>query len=243
MHDVIRRCSAIAAIVLGSAAAYCVDPPDLRINSVSGLIEIVEATWSGSNFNVRYTQATSDGEFRSSQPITSNAANDLDPRIASAPSGDAVVVWWRDLKVDAVVYRKRSQATGAWSPERTVGRITESGSHPRIACFGVEPWVAYQIQGSKSRSVGVQIIDDDPEPFRSIIATTSYNGDLEIQIDAELDHLWVTWIDSASHVGFSEYDSEAKLWAVPKFEPFSADSVMAARSRIRERVLYIAAAN
>ena len=240
MRKAIRRQFVIASIFLSAAAAFCVDAPDLRINAVSGLVEVVDAAWSGSNYNVRYTQVTTDGDSKGSTLLSSNGANDIDPRIASARSGDAIVVWWRDLKTDVVIYRKRALATGAWSPEHTVGRTTESGSHPRIVYSGDDAWIAYQIQNSRSRSVGAQIIDDDPEPFRSIIATTSYSGDLDIQIDAEMNHLWVTWIDSASNVGFSEYDSATRLWSVPTFEPFATDSVSAARSRIRERVLNIA---
>jgi hypothetical protein len=242
MHDAIRRQLAIAAIFLSSAAAFCADAPDLLINEVSGLVEVVDAAWSGSNYNVRYTQVMTDGESKGSTLLSSNSANDVDPRIAGAANGDVVVVWWRDLKADMVIYRKRTLATGVWGPERTVGRITESGSHPRVAYFDRVPHVAYQIQNSKSCSVAAQIIDSDPEPFRSIVATTSYSGDLDIQLDAEMNHLWVTWIENASTVGYSEYDSQAKLWALPKFEPLAGDSVTAARSRIRASVLNIAEA-
>ena len=237
MHDAIRRCFVIAGIVLTSAAAFGVDAPDLRINAVSGFIETVDATWSGSNYNVRYTQMTSAGQQTASTLLTSNASNDVDPRIASAQSGDVVVSWWRDLATDAVVYRKRSFATGAWSPERTAGLPNESSSHPRVVYASDKPWVAYQIQNSKTRSVGAQIIDDDPEPFRSIVATTGYTGDLDIEINAVSRHLWVTWIDNASNVGYAEYSYEKQLWSVPAREPFAADSVSAARSRIRDRVL------
>jgi hypothetical protein len=237
MHDSIRRCSVIAGIVLTSAAAFGVDPPDLRINAVSGFIEVVEATWSGSNYNVRYTQVMTNGEPKGSSLLSSNAANDIDPRIVSAPRGDAVVVWWRDLKIDAVVYRKRTLAMGVWSPERAVGLANESSSHPRVVYADDIPWIAYQIQNSKTRSVGAQIIDDDPEPFRSIIATTAYSGDLDIKLNAEASHLWMTWIDNASNLGYSEYNSQERIWSVPTREPFAADSVLAARSRIRDRVL------
>ena len=237
MHSSIRPCSVIAAIVLASAAALGVDPPDLRINGVSGLIETVDATWSGSNFNVRYTLVTGAGQQRASSLLTANAANDVDPRIGIAPNGDVVVAWWRDLATDALVYRKRTFTTGAWSLERAAGVATESSSRPRVVYAGDRPWVAYQIQNAKARSVGVQIIDDDPEPIRSIVATTSYSGDLDIRLNAEMRHLWVTWIDNASNVGFAEYVYEKQLWSVPALEPFSADSAAAARSRIRDRIL------
>ena len=240
MHNAIRRQFVVAAIVLSSAAALCVDAPDLQINAVSQLIEVVDAAWSGSNYNVRYTQMMPNGESKGSTLLSSHSANDNDPRISSAPDGDTVVVWWRDLKTDLVIYRKRTLLTGIWGSEQVVGRTTESGSRPRVVSSDRDYCIAYQIQNLKSRSVGVQIIDDDPEPFRSIIATTLYSGDLDMQVDAEMSHLWVTWIDSASNVGYSEFDSQSRLWALPTFEPFASDSVAAARSRIREHVLHIA---
>lgn len=237
MHSSIRPCSVIAAIVLASAAALGVDPPDVRINGVSGLIEAVDATWSGSNFNVRHTLVTGAGQQRASFLLTTNAANNVDPRIAVAPNGDVVVAWWRDLATDALVYRKRSFTTGVWGLERAAGIASESNSRPRVVYAGDGPWVAYQIQNAKTRSVGAQVIDDDPEPIRSIVATTAYSGDLDTQLNAESKHLWVTWIDNASSVGYAEYVYEKRLWSVPAQEPFTADSVAAARSRIRSRVL------
>jgi hypothetical protein len=97
--------------------------------------------------------------------------------------------------------------------------------------------VAYTIQNPKSRSIGVQIIDDTPEPIRSIIATTSYTGDLDIQLEGEAGHLWVTWIDSATLVGYSEYNFESHLWSLPFRESYAGGTVAAARDRIRNRIL------
>ena len=240
MHSAIRRQFVVAAIVLSAAVAFCVDAPDLQINAVSGLIEVVDASWSGSNYNVRYTQVLTNGDSKESTLLSSHSANDNDPRITSAPDGETVVVWWRDLKTDLVIYRRRTLPTGAWGSEITVGRATESGSRPRVVFSDGDYCIAYQIQNSRSRSIGVQIIDDDPEPFRAIVATTTYTGDLDIQVDAEMNHLWVTWIDSASNVGYSEFDAQSRLWALTTFEPFGADSVQAARARIRAHVLNLA---
>jgi len=240
MRKTIRRCSVFAGVLVASAATFSADPPDLKINVASGLIEVVDAAWSGNNYNVRFSQVTSAGVQVASTVLTSSPGNDLDPRIASAPSGETVVVWWRDSRYDIVLFRLRAATTGLWGPERTVGRTTESGNHPRVVYSSGMPWVAYQIQTSKTlRSVGASLIDDDPEPFRSIIATTSYTGDLDIHIESEMNHLWVTWVDNASQVGYSEYDAQQGLWAVPTYESFASDSVTAARSRIRENVLDI----
>lgn len=236
MRNAIRRFSVMAAIVLASVAAFGVDPPDLRINTVTGLIETVDATWSGSNFNVRLTQVTTGGQQTSSSLVTAHSANDIDPRVAITPSGDALIVWWRDLTTDAVVYRKRTLATGTWGPERAVGMTSESGSHPRLV-YADRAWVAYEIKNKKDRSVACQVIDDDVEPIRQIVATTSYTGDLDVQLNAESGHLWVTWIDGPSRVVYAEYVYARQLWNVPLQESDPAGSVPAARERIRERVL------
>jgi hypothetical protein len=227
----------IAAVVLTSAVTPVVDPPDICMNPISGLIETVDATWSGTNYNVRSMQVTPTGEQLSATALSSNDANDVDPRVAVAPDGDVVVVWWRDLATDAVIYKKRPVGSEVWGEEHTVGAAYESNSRPRLAFAKGTAWVAYQIQNPKNRSIGCQIIDDDPEPFRSLIVTTSYPGLLELQLKSESDHLWVTWVDTGLRVGYSEYDPSKLTWTVPVFEPFAADSAMAARARIRERVL------
>jgi hypothetical protein len=237
MLSPLRLTPVLSAFAVATAATLVVDPPDLRINTVSGLIETVDATWSGSNYNVRWTSITTAGVLSASTLLTTNTANDVDPRIGITSTGDVVVAWWRDLTKDAIIYRKRAYTTGAWAAERTVGLSTESNSHPRLVISEDKPWVAYQIQNSKSRSVGAQIIDDDPEPFRSIITTTTYGGDLDIQLNAELRHLWVTWIDGGSNVGYSEYSYEKGMWTVAAYESFASDSVAAARERIRDRIL------
>src|SRR5262245_47468801 len=136
MRNVIRPLAVIAAVVVTTAVTPVVDPPDVCLNGVTGLIETVDASWSGSNYNIRSTQVSLTGEQLSSTVLTSNAANDVDPRVVVTPSGDALVVWWRDLSTDALVYRKRSIGTGAWGPERPAGAANESNSRPRIVSFG-----------------------------------------------------------------------------------------------------------
>jgi hypothetical protein len=238
MRDGIRAGLTVTAIVLASAVTMSVDPPDLQVNAVSGRIETVDATWSGSNYNVRYTQFMSNGDETTSSLITTNSANDVDPRIAITATGDALVAWWRDLSTDALVYRKRTLATGSWGPERLAGLAAESNSHPRIIYAGDKTWLVYQIQSSKSaRSIGAQIIDDDPEPIRSIVSTTTYAGNLDVQIEYEARHLWVTWIDSASNVGYAEYDYVRHAWTSVARESYASDSVAAARDRIRALIL------
>jgi hypothetical protein len=238
IHAAMRSYCMAAAVAFGSIAVAGVDPPDVRINGMTGLIETVDATWSGTNYNVRYTVLDGAGQLASSQLVSTNPADDLDPRIVISGVGNAYVVWWRDVSTDLVVYRKRSVTTGAWTSERTVGLTTETNSRPRIVYAGDKAWVAYQIQSMKSRSVGAQVIDDDPEPMRSIVGTTSYNGNLDIQLQYEVGHLWVTWIDTSSRVAYAQYDYSRRAWSVVGYESYAMDSIAAARSRIRAAVLF-----
>jgi hypothetical protein len=237
MLRAIRRYAAIVAIALASATAFGVDPPDARINPVASLIETVDSAWYGNDYNVRYTATTIDGAETISYFLTTNTANDVDPRIAIAPSGDTAVVWWRDLATDAVMYRKHSFTTGLWSAERLAGTALKSNSHPRVAFANGKFWLAFQIQNTKNRSVAAQVIDDTPEPIPAIVATTAFPGDLDIRLHVESGHLWLTWIDSSSYVGYSEYLYTSQYWAIPAREPFSAGGVLTALARIRSRIL------
>jgi hypothetical protein len=236
-HAAPRAFAFIAVIGLATVAAFGVDPPDLEINSLTGLVETVDATWSGTNFNIRYSIMNGAGSLASSVLLSSNSANDLDPRIAINPSGNAYVVWWRDTPTDKILFRKRTLATGLWAGEQTVGMPSESNARPRIAIAGGSPWVAYQIQGARSRSIGAQIIADGPEPFRIILATTSFGGDLDIQIHSVSGHLWVTWVDTSQRVGYAQYDFDKQFWLPTGYESFASDSIANARSRIQNLIL------
>ena len=237
-HAAMRSFCVAAATVLVSIAVAGSDPPDVRIDALSGLIETVDATWSGTNYNVRYTALDTSGQVTSSQLLTTNSADDLDPRIVLSGTGNAYVAWWRDTATDLVVYRKRSYATGAWASEHSVGIATESNSRPRVVYAADKAWVAYQIQNAKSRSVGAQVIDDDPEPIRTILGTTSFTGNLDIQIQFDSGHLWVTWIDTSLRVAYAEYDYARRAWGTVAYESYATDSISAARTRIRAIVMY-----
>lgn len=232
-------CTSLVAATFSMAAAgpLIVDPPDVELNAATGLIGTVDAAWSGTNYNVRFTETTVAGIQMYTFLLTSHSAPDVDPRIACAASGDIVVVWWRDLATDTLIYRKRSLETGAWSMEKPLGSPGESASRPRVIYVGNKAWVAYQIQKTGSRTVGAQVIEDDSEPTRSIVASTAYTGDLDIQITYESGHLWITWIDGLSRVGYSEYNPTTLLWGAAAVESYGADSIAAARARIRSHIL------
>ena len=234
----IRTSWILATVGLAAAAQIAVDPPDVELNPATGLIEAVDATWAGNNYNVRFTEGTAAGEMTFSLSLTTHPANDLDPRIACTAKGDVVVVWWRDLTTDAIIYRKRTLGVGG-----VVAREADGSRRTKAeAARGSSTWAARRGWPIRFRRpdrgrVGAQVIEDDSEPTRTIVATTAYTGNLDIQLTYESGHLWITWIDSASRVGYSEYNPTTLLWAAAAVESYAPDSIAAARARIRARIL------
>jgi hypothetical protein len=60
---------------------------------------------------------------------------------------------------------------------------------------------------------------------------------LDIRLHAESGHLWLTWTDSSSYVGYSEYIYGSQYWALPSRESYSAGGVLSALARVRIRIL------
>ena len=219
--------------------ALATDPPDSAVNPRDGAIETADSSWAGSNFSVRHTINSGRGRAPIVFEVSTEQAEDPEPRLAVNANGDTWVTWWQHTPTSQVFIRKRAYSTGAWSNSRLVSESGEIGTHARIAHDGTTPWVAYLAPVPGGTVVEtVQIIDDGPDPFGPLgIATTSYTGDLDLQINAEAGHLWVTWVDGAANVGWCAYDYGTSTWGPPSYEPYVGDAIVATRSRIRTAVL------
>ena len=109
-----------------------------------------------------------------------------------------------------------------------------------MAFDGSHAWIAYEVDGASGGTIlKAKYIDDDPAPFfaASVVATTAYTGTVQARIQAESAHVWLTWVDSETEVGWRRYDSGTATWAAPAFESYTSDSVEAALGRIRSSVL------
>ncbi len=215
------------------------DPPDSEVNPQSGHIETVDSFWSGSDWNIRHTIALGQGQSSVVTHLTSDDLDDLAPRLAIGPAGDAWVVWWRDVSPSQVLVRKRTYATGAWDPERLVSGGGEAASSPAIVHDGTVPWVVYPSRAGGGTGIIVKSILDGPGPIETAapVATTGYGGDVEVEIHFESAHLWVTWVDNGTSVGWCQYDYATGTWGLPSYESYAPDDVPAARGRIRVTVL------
>ncbi len=221
-------------VVAGLATAS--DPPDSGVNPKSGYVETVDSCLVGSQYKIRHTIATN-GEHVTIA-FEAGASDDVRPRLAISSGGDTWVAWWRDGSPDGVLIRKRTYSSGNWSGERVISRAGENGRNPSIVHDGTHPWVAYEASGPGETIVVVADITEDPVPVGlTDLATTSFTGDVDVQIRSESGHLWVTWIDSETNVGWCKYEYATGMWSVPGYESYANDSVGAARIRIRSGVV------
>jgi hypothetical protein len=229
------------AVVLGGLAggiAVASDPPDSELNPVSGFIETVDSVWQESSYDVRHTTNQGPGQPTLVFMVDEDESDDLAPRVAIASNGNTWVTWWRDAATDQVLIRKRTYSPRAWSTETLVSDPGESSRNPEVVHDGSEAFVAYEFSASVGTSIAVSRIKEDPEPFgRSVLATTSFTGDVDVLIHTDSGHLWVTWVDSATYVGWSEYAYGTGSWGSALYESYAADSIAAARDRIRAEVL------
>ncbi len=240
MQRLHRRAACVLGSVLSLAtAALAVDPPDSRLNPRSGLIEITDSVWSGAYYGVRHTVDRND------QPdtvtvLTAPAQGGRDPKLAIAPAtGDTWVVWWRETPTGSVRWRSRIFGTNTWTDEAPISLAGEDSRHPVIAHDGAATWIAYLVHAGTNVSVAVTTGNGhDPFPTRTILWTSGYSGTLDTRIHVDGEHLWLTWIDSASDVRWSEYDRGTGTWSPPEPESYVNDNVEAARARIRARVLH-----
>jgi hypothetical protein len=234
------RCAAVGSIVVvATSAVLATDPPDSKVNPVSGFIEVVDTTAVGSNDNVRHTINPGGGQSLTLFDVATDSLDDLSPRITISPSGDTWVTWWRDASTKQVLVRKKTYATGAWGSERLVSDSTASSKNPEIVHDGTNPWIAYESPTSGTTQIAVAAVIDDPEPMVPVaISSTSFGGNVDVLIHAQSSgNLWVTWVDSTTYVGWSEYSYANHFWSSPGYESYASDSIAAARARIRTTVL------
>jgi hypothetical protein len=165
-------------------------------------------------------------------------ADDLSPRFAIDDAGVAWVTWWCDLATDQVHLRNFSFETMTYGPDRLISGTAENARNPEIAYDGTSMALVYEVHGTSGTSIAVGIIADEPDPVPTVtLRTTTYTGQLGLQVRAESAHLWVTWIDDAAYVGWSEYSYETQQWSAPTYACYSGSSVASVREAIQATVM------
>lgn len=223
----------------GLMALEIEDTPDSEVNPESGDIETADPFLDGTNQDLRYVIDHGIVVEQDITTIADDALDDRHPQLTISEDGDAWVVWWRDDSTDEVLVRKRDYSTGSWGNERLVSESAESSRNPAIVHDGNNAWVAFEFDDGADTSIGVAMVIDDPDPIgiRIDVAGTDFTGDVDVMIQAETGKLWVTWVDSSTHVGWVEYDYTLESWSGVSVESYANDTVVDARGRIRTEVL------
>ncbi len=229
-------CGLLVFLVAGNLTLS--DPPASAVNPQSGDIEIADPTWSGTNRDIDYVIDAGNGEKPDVYNVTDDPLDDHRPQLVIASNGDAWVTWWRDDTLDSVLVRHRHFSDGSWNNERVLGDSGESSSNPTIAHDGTDAWVAFEFDDQSNTGIAVSMVVDDPDPIgiRVVLATTEFTGEVDATIHAAQGHLWTTWVDSATDVGWAAYDYASQTWGLPAFESYAQDTVEDAVLRIRSAV-------
>jgi hypothetical protein len=230
--------SALIVLAAGAAAGAGFESPDSDVNPKNQDIETADPVWTGTNHDIQYViKRSADSRFDVYE-VSVHPLDDLRPRVAIAPNGDAWVAWWRDGAVDGVVVRKRNFAEGSWDAERVLSLPDEGSRNPVVVHDGAQAWVAYEFDDDDGETgIGVAIVIDEPDPIgiREDVAKTPCDDPLDLNLHAEGGRLWITWIDGDGEVGWVALQSGS--WSLPLYESYAADSVEDARARIRDAVL------
>jgi len=224
---------AVLATGLGLAVSLAAaEVPDLELNPVTGHVESVDVAPDAGGLVRHVTDA---GRVRTSALVSTTAG--VSPRIAITSAGDSWVVWWQDAAVDQVYYAVRSQVSGAWSAPAQASGAQQNSRFPEIAHDGTTAWIGYEVTSAGATSVAVVGITDSPEPIPQIVVTTSSTLPLDLEVHAESDHVWVTWVDSLTSMGWSEHDAASGLWSLPQYQLCVAGTVDVTLDAIRTAVL------
>ena len=206
--------------------------------------ERVVLVHDGHDFEIEWSEQIS-GVWVNQYLVTQNTNDDSCPHLSFFPDGSTAVVWREDGAQGQIKYRARNLGNGA--PAWQAAAISVSGgvsnaSVPWAVVHDGTPWVAWH----EATASGIQLMGgggDYPTPWPTrfisdLIAIPNSTVTLALTIESESGHLWVTWIDSASAIGYSEWSSETEAWEPAGSEPYANPAdIPAARQRVRDAIL------
>lgn len=227
------------AVALVAASALALDPQDSETNPVSGDIESVIAVLDGADYEIQHVDDPGSGAPLEVHRLSASTVDDLDPKIAIRSGGATSVVWWRDSSTPQVWVSERASPSVAFGSAAQLSDATDGGKKPRILVHDGSVWVAYRFDGAAATSLAVleRGGGGDPWPSATTVGTSAYTGDVDQRLHSESGHLWMTWVDSSTDIGWAEWDDTNEEWSVAQVETDSGGDFDAARARIRSDVL------
>jgi len=228
-----RHALVIGSLVLGlsSAVGGAQEPPDLEFNPATGQVESVDVTDDAAH-RIRHVADRGQGRNRTVTIVSADQGER--PRIAIQGSGDSWVVWSAGTSPNGLFYAKRTLQTETWSGPVALSSPADDGRDPEIVSHGPGIWIAYEIRLGATRSLVVTGVIDTPEPMpcTTPIATTLFEGDLDLALHSAGEHLWATWVQNAESVGWSVRNPQTGQWSAPQLVPVVLPGIEAALSTV-----------
>jgi hypothetical protein len=193
-------------------------------------------TWSyrgGSDHDVALAVWTATGW--QTQFLTSDRANELDPRVFAAPDGSLHATWW--VPAGDVYYL--SNAGGDWGVPQRISSNPSLGRRPSVAIWRGSVLVAYERDagpGAQEVACAVLAPDGPTAPFGAF--TVARTQPLDVILHVSGSRLWMDWKQSATEIAYSVRGEQA--WSRPATVPWTDPSWLGereARARVRELVL------
>ncbi len=199
-----------------------------------------EAVWSAkgdtdASYEIRYSYLNRT-EWAPSTAMTADSVDDYDPMLAFDSSGNRRVAWWSDEEYDRIKYSTLPSSGGSWSAPQLVSSSAQDCRHPSIVIHAGVVAISYERMDASGYRDVIVTIDDGPSPWpESLVAATQSTTELKTILHSVNGHLWIDWIDSDSHLGFSAHVNGS--WESAQYESYTGENdIESARQRIRQRV-------
>lgn len=207
--------------------------PDIAKDPVTGWPHVVWAYNNGIDHDIAYSRWDGDG-WLETEFLTSNAVDEIDPRIYV--DFEAIhVVWW-ETGTQTVRYVKRSRLSDWGVPERVNDR---PGTRPSVATWGGTVLVVAEAEGDLGgKEIVLSTRLGQGEFEAEIVGATAGGLALDVVLHVERDKLWMDWKRSGWEFAYSEFAGDD--WTPATTVPWTDHSWIAVREtrlRIRNLVL------
>jgi hypothetical protein len=207
--------------------------PDIAMDPVTRWPHVVWAYNNGDDYDIAYSRWDGDG-WLETEFLTSNAANEIDPRI-HVDSDAVYVVWWEE-GARSVWFVKQRRLSGWEVPEQV---NEHPGMRPSVATWGGTVLVTAESEdGQGGRGIVLSRRLGQGDFDAEIVGATSEDLALDVVLHVERDQLWMDWKRSGTEFAYSEFAGDA--WTPAATLPWTDHSWIAVeqlRLRIRNLVL------
>ena len=213
--------------------------PTFEINGVTYEVECAFTINQSGERELAFSE-TVNGVWNQISVLTATTGvHEEDPAITSTPSGGSKIVFWRNMPASEIWMVERTSSAAAWSVPHKVSASSDPASYPSTAMAFGKVHIGYEVtraDGTKDIIVAGRLDNNPAASFQpEVIAHIGYTGKADVEVESHGAHLWVSWIQSATQLGWSSW--QGGIWSPVQFENYSSQSgIEDTRNLIRREV-------